>query len=485
MGSRRRIDASLRHRRLRCAGGGEPPRPDRTPRRDRRRWRYVDHRLARRQSRRHDRTGRRQLHRRDRSVAAAGLSMAAQIVTFGCRLNAFESEVMRRHATAAGLDDAVIVNTCAVTAEAERQARQAIRRARREHPTARIVVTGCAVQIDPARYAAMPEIDRVLGNAEKLRAESWLGTARVAVGDIMAVRETASHLVDGFDNRARAFLEVQQGCDHRCTFCVIPLGRGPSRSVPAGAVVDQARALVEKGYRELVLTGVDLTAYGADLPGKPSLGSLVRQLLTLVPELERLRLSSLDPAEIDDTLWRLIADEPRLMPHLHLSLQAGDDLILKRMKRRHTRAQARSVARRARGLGPGIALGADLIAGFPTEDETMFAQTLDFVGEAGLDYLHVFPFSARAGTPAARMPQLARALVRERAARLRQAGAAALAAGLAARVSGTSEVLIEEPGRGRAAFYAAVAFAGEGEPGMVRPMRFAASAADRLIGVPV
>ena len=409
--------------------------------------------------------------------------MAAQIVTFGCRLNAFESEVMRRHAAAAGLDDAVIVNTCAVTAEAERQARQAIRRARREHPTARIIVTGCAAQIDPARYAAMPEIDRVLGNAEKLKAESWRGDARVAVSDIMAVRETASHLVDGFDNRARAFLEVQQGCDHRCTFCVIPLGRGPSRSVPAGAVVDQARALVAAGYRELVVTGVDLTAYGADLPGRPSLGALARRILTLVPALERLRLSSLDPAEIDDALWRLIADEPRLMPHLHLSLQAGDDLILKRMKRRHTRAQALSVARRARDLRPGIALGADLIAGFPTEDEAMFGHTLDVVGEAGLDYLHVFPFSARAGTPAARMPLLPKAVVRERAARLRAAGAAALERALRARIGSEANVLIEQPGFGRSEHYAPVSVAGEAAVGAIARVRLTGATADRLIGI--
>jgi len=409
--------------------------------------------------------------------------VAAQIVTFGCRLNAFESEVMRRHAAAAGLDDAVIVNTCAVTAEAERQARQAIRRARREHPTARIIVTGCAAQIDPARYAAMPEIDRVLGNAEKLKAESWRGDARVAVSDIMAVRETASHLVDGFDNRARAFLEVQQGCDHRCTFCVIPLGRGPSRSVPAGAVVDQARALVAAGYRELVVTGVDLTAYGADLPGRPSLGALARRILTLVPALERLRLSSLDPAEIDDALWRLIADEPRLMPHLHLSLQAGDDLILKRMKRRHTRAQALSVARRARDLRPGIALGADLIAGFPTEDEAMFGHTLDVVGEAGLDYLHVFPFSARAGTPAARMPLLPKAVVRERAARLRAAGAAALERALRARIGSEANVLIEQPGFGRSEHYAPVSVAGEAAVGAIARVRLTGATADRLIGI--
>jgi len=409
--------------------------------------------------------------------------MPAQIVTFGCRLNAFESEVMRRHAAAAGLDDAVIVNTCAVTAEAESQARQAIRKARRAHPTARIIVTGCAAQIDPARYAAMPEVDRVLGNVEKLKAESWTGTGRIDVGDIMAVRETASHLIDGFAHRARAFLEVQQGCDHRCTFCVIPLGRGPSRSVPAGAVVEQARALVAKGYRELVLTGVDLTAYGADLPGRPSLGSLARRVLTLVPELERLRLSSLDPAEIDDTLWRLIAEEPRLMPHLHLSLQAGDDLILKRMKRRHTRAQALSLARRARDLRPGIALGADLIAGFPTEDEEMFGRTLDFVAEAGLDYLHVFPFSARANTPAARMPQLPKALVRERAARLRTTAAAALEHSLRARVGAEAQVLIEQPGFGRSEHYAPVTIDGDAARGTVVRTRLTAATAEQLVGV--
>ncbi|HKR19732.1 MAG TPA: tRNA (N(6)-L-threonylcarbamoyladenosine(37)-C(2))-methylthiotransferase MtaB [Stellaceae bacterium] len=409
--------------------------------------------------------------------------MAAQIVTFGCRLNAFESEVMRRHAATAGLDDAVIVNTCAVTAEAESQARQAIRKARREHPTARIIVTGCAAQIDPARYAAMPEVDRVLGNAEKLKAESWTGTGRIDVGDIMAVRETASHLVDGFAHRARAVLEVQQGCDHRCTFCVIPLGRGPSRSVPASAVVEQARVLVAKGYRELVLTGVDLTAYGADLPGKPSLGSLAARVLTLVPTLERLRLSSLDPAEIDDTLWRLVAEEPRLMPHIHLSLQAGDDLILKRMKRRHTRDQALAVACRARALRPGIALGADLMAGFPTEDETMFARTLDFVAEAGLDYLHVFPFSARANTPAARMPQLPKTLVRERAARLRVAGATALEHSLRTRVGTEAQVLIEQPGFGRSEHYAPVAIDGDAARGTVVRTRLTAVTAEQLVGV--
>jgi threonylcarbamoyladenosine tRNA methylthiotransferase MtaB len=290
-----------------------------------------------------------------------------EILTFGCRLNAFESEVIRGHAVSAGLDDAVIVNTCAVTKEAERQARQAIRRARRAHPDARLIVTGCAAQIDPTAYAAMPEVDVVLGNEEKLKRESYeTFGSRVAVGDIMALRETAAHLVDGFDGRARAFIEVQQGCDHRCTFCVIPYGRGNSRSVPVGAIVRQAERLVAAGYRELVLTGVDITGFGGDLPGQPRLGQLCRRVLALVPDLERLRLSSLDPVEIDDALWRLIAEEKRLMPHLHLSIQAGDDLILKRMKRRHSRDDALGACRRARALRPGIALGADMIAGFPT-----------------------------------------------------------------------------------------------------------------------
>ena len=405
-----------------------------------------------------------------------------EIVTFGCRLNAFESEVMRGHAMAAGLEDAVIFNTCAVTAEAERQARQAIRRARRERPGARIIVTGCAAQIDPLAYAAMGEIDLVLGNAEKLKAESWRAPqARVAVGDIMRVKETAAHFVDGFNHQARAFLEVQQGCDHRCTFCVIPFGRGPSRSVPAGAVVASARALAAKGYREIVLTGVDLASYGADLPGKPALGSLVRRLLALVPDLERLRLSSLDPAAIDGELWRLIAEEPRLMPHLHLSIQSGDDLVLKRMKRRHSRADVLEACRRARDLRPGVALGADLIAGFPTESEAMFRNTLDLVGEAGLDYLHVFPFSPRSGTPAARMPQSPRVLVKERAARLREAGAFALAHSLAARVGVDAQVLVENPGFGRCEHYAPVAFTG-GLPGEILRVALTGASPERLFG---
>jgi len=406
-----------------------------------------------------------------------------EILTFGCRLNAFESEVIRGHAAAAGLADAVIVNTCAVTQEAERQARQAIRRARRLRPQARIIVTGCAAQLDPARFAAMSEVDRVLGNAEKLEPASYRAAApRLAVGNVMALRKTAAHLVEGFASRVRGFIEVQQGCDHRCTFCIIPYARGNSRSVPLGEIVRQARALTASGLRELVLTGVDLTSFGADLPGAPGLGQLCRRLLALVPELERLRLSSLDPAEIDAELWRLIAEEPRLLPHLHLSIQAGDDLILKRMKRRHSRAQALATCRRARALRPGIALGADLIAGFPTEDEARFARSLDFVGEAGLDYLHVFPFSPRPGTPAARMPQLPRTLVRERAARLRAAGADALARSLASRIGSTAQVLVERAGFGRSEHYAPVGFDVAAETGAVVPMRIASAAPDLLHG---
>jgi len=384
------------------------------------------------------------------------------LLTFGCRLNAYESEVVRAHAQAAGLHDVVIVNTCAVTAEAERQARQAIRKARRERPAARIVVTGCAAQIDPARYAAMPEVDRVVGNEEKLRPETWTnwtgdgagdGGERVLVNDIQAVAETARHLVEGFEGRARAFVQVQQGCDHRCTFCIIPYGRGPSRSVPIGEVVRQVRALVAAGYREVVLSGVDITSYGPDLPGRPTLGQMVRRLLAQVPALPRLRLSSLDPVEIDDDLWRLVAEEPRLMPHLHLSLQAGDDLILKRMKRRHTRADAVAACTRARALRPGIALGADLIAGFPTETEAMFDNTLRLVEDCGLVFLHVFPYSERPGTPAARMPAVPKPERKARAARLRAAGEAALARFRAAQVGSVAEVLVESDGTGRSEHY--------------------------------
>jgi threonylcarbamoyladenosine tRNA methylthiotransferase MtaB len=404
-----------------------------------------------------------------------------EVITFGCRLNAFESEVIRRAAAAAGLTGAVIVNTCAVTAEAERQARQAIRRARRRHPEARIFVTGCAAHLSPERYAALPEVDRVLDNQAKLRPQSYL-PEEAAPPDLS---ETAPHLVDGFEDKCRAFLQVQQGCDHRCTFCIIPYARGASRSVPMGGIVDQARRLIAADYREIVLTGVDLTAYGTDLPGRPNLGQMVGRLLAAVPELQRLRLSSLDPAEIDAELWRLLAEEERLMPHLHLSLQAGDDLILKRMKRRHSRDQAVAVAQRARELRPEVALGADLIAGFPTETEEMFRHTLDLIGECRLAFVHVFPYSMRAGTPAARMPQLPGAVVKERAARLRAAGQAAYAAELSARIGSETDVLIERPGMGRAAFYAPVSFTGSGDAGSVRRMRLIGAGGRDLIGAAI
>ena len=404
-----------------------------------------------------------------------------EIITFGCRLNAFESEVIRRAAVAAELKDAVIVNTCAVTSEAERQARRIACRARRMRPEATIIVTGCAAEIAPERYAAMPEIDRVLGNLAKLQPQSYLPEGASSAD----LAEIAGHLIDGFEGKSRSFLQVQQGCDHRCTFCVIPYARGSSRSVPMGLIADQARRLVVAGYREIVLTGVDLTAYGADLPGSPSLGQMVRRLLTAVPELERLRLSSLDPAEIDTELWRLFAKERRLMPHLHLSLQAGDDLILKRMKRRHSRAEAIAVARQARALRPEVALGADLIAGFPTETETMFRRSIDLVAECGLAFVHVFPYSARPGTPAARMPQLPDQVVKERAARLRAAGEAALAAELSCRVGGETDVLIERAGIGRAEFYAAVSFSAPGARGSVTRMRLIESSGSSLVGVPV
>ena len=353
------------------------------------------------------------------------MSNDPEIVTFGCRLNTYESEVMKKHAVDAGMKDAIIFNTCAVTKEAERQARQAIRKARRENPNAKIIVTGCASQIDPQGYAQMGEIDQIIGNDLKLKAETWgvRHNDRVLVNDIMSVTETASHLIEGFEDKTRAFLQVQNGCDHRCTFCIIPYGRGPSRSVPIGVIADQVRTLVEQGYKEVVFTGVDVTSYGPDLPGKPTFGQMIRRVLALVPELPRLRLSSLDPVEIDEDLWRLIAEEPRLMPHLHLSLQAGDDLILKRMKRRHLRADAIEMCQKARDLRPEMEFGADIIAGFPTETEKMFQNTLKCVEECDLTYLHVFPYSEREGTPAARIPdQVDPAVRKERAKRLRDLG---------------------------------------------------------------
>lgn len=378
-----------------------------------------------------------------------------EIVTLGCRLNTFESEVMR--GLAAGRDDMVIVNTCAVTAEAERQARQTIRRLRREKPGATILVTGCAAQLHPERFAAMPEVDRVLGNAEKLdrAALATEGTA-LAVSDIMTGPLAEAPLIAGFEGRSRAFVQVQQGCDHRCTFCVVPFARGPNRSLDPAQVVAQARKLVENGYREIALTGVDASSYGTDRSGLPSLGGLARRVLKEVPDLPRLRLTSIDPAALDPEVLRLLAEEPRFMPHLHFSLQACDDLVLKRMKRRHGRAQAMEACAAARAARPGVALGADLIAGFPTEDESMFENGLGAVEEMGLVFLHVFPFSAREGTPAARMPQVPQAIRKERAARLRAVGEAALARWLTGRIGSETEVLVEEPGVGRCPHYAAV-----------------------------
>jgi threonylcarbamoyladenosine tRNA methylthiotransferase MtaB len=393
-----------------------------------------------------------------------------RVVTLGCRLNAYESELMRKHANAAGLADTIIVNTCAVTAEAVRQAGQEIRRLRRQHPGARLIVTGCAAQVEPERFAAMAEVDHVLGNAEKVRAQTYSalrvdGGERVKVNDIMSVRETAHAMIDGFGSRARAYVQVQNGCDHRCTFCIIPYGRGPSRSVPAGEVVSQVRRLVEAGYREVVLTGVDITAYGADLPGEMTLGKLVRHILRRVPELKRLRLSSIDQVEVDKHLMEAIAEEPRLMPHLHLSLQSGDDVILKRMKRRHRRADAVRFCAEVRKLRPGMTFGADLIAGFPTETEEAFHNSLSLVEECGLAFLHVFPFSARKGTPAARMPQLPQGVIRDRAAKLRHKGQVALCNHLDKQVGQETELLMERHGVGRTPGFTEMALSTEAAPG--------------------
>jgi threonylcarbamoyladenosine tRNA methylthiotransferase MtaB len=407
--------------------------------------------------------------------------MSVEVVTFGCRLNAYEAEVIRRQAQAAGLADTVVVNTCAVTAEAVRQSRQAIRRLKREQPHACIVVTGCAAQTEPKAFAAMPEVALVLGNEEKVSAEAWAahrdmlarpspGIAaeeKVAVNDIMAVTEMAAHLIDGFEGRARAFVQVQNGCDHRCTFCIIPFGRGNSRSVPMGEVVAQVRRLCAHGYREVVLTGVDLTGYGGNLPGRPKLGTLVKQILKHVPELARLRLSSIDSVEVDSDLLDAFANDARLMPHLHLSLQSGDDLILKRMKRRHLRADAIAFCAQVRRLRPDVVFGGDIITGFPTESEDMFARSLDLVDACGLTHLHVFPFSQRPGTPAARMPQVARQVVRERARRLREKGAAALRRHLDAQVGACHRVLAETGDLGRTEHFTAVRLTAKSAPGAI------------------
>ncbi len=402
--------------------------------------------------------------------------MSVEVVTFGCRLNAAESEVIRREAQRAGFADTIVVNTCAVTAEAVRQARQEVRALRRRRPQAKIILTGCAAQTEPQTFTSMPETDCVLGNGEKLSASGW-AKARAAfdvadspkaiVNDIMAVKDTAPHLIEAFAGRARAFVQVQNGCDHRCTFCIIPFGRGNSRSVPIGATVEDVRRLVANGYNEIVLTGVDITSYGADLPGAPKLGALVRQILKHVPELKRLRLSSIDSVEADRELLDFIAGEARLMPHLHLSLQSGDDLVLKRMKRRHSRAQAVAFCRTLRQLRPDIVFGADLIAGFPTETADMFRRSLDLVEECDLTYLHVFPFSARPGTPAARMPQVDRAIVKERARRLRECGAEALRRHLQREVGTTHRILAESTSAGRTEQFTAVRFATPVEPGSI------------------
>ncbi|MGE3141884.1 MAG: tRNA (N(6)-L-threonylcarbamoyladenosine(37)-C(2))-methylthiotransferase MtaB [Hyphomonadaceae bacterium] len=407
------------------------------------------------------------------------------VLTFGCRLNAAESEAMRALAEKAALGDAVIVNTCAVTGEAVRQARQAIRRARRERPDADIIVTGCAAQIDPQSFAAMPEVTRVIGNAEKMTAEAFTpgGGERVQVSDIMAVRETAAHLEAGYSERARAYVQVQNGCDHRCTFCVIPYGRGNARSAPAGDVVARVRRLVDEGHREIVLTGVDLTSWGMDLPGAPSLGNLVARILKLVPDLPLLRLSSLDAIEMDAHLFELVTHEARIAPHLHLSLQHGADLILKRMKRRHGREDAIALCARLKEARPEIALGADLIAGFPTETEAHFEDTLSLVDACGLSYLHVFPFSPRAGTPAARMPQLSGALIKARAARLRAKGAAALTAHLDGWIGREAPALVEREGFARLPDFTSVALSEPLRSGEFAALRFTAHDGAALIGV--
>ena len=398
--------------------------------------------------------------------------MSVEIVTFGCRLNAFESEVIRREADRAGLSDTIVINSCAVTNEAVAQARQSIRRLKRERPDARIVVTGCAAQTQTQMFADMAEVDRVVGNDDKMRGAAWrvaraafdagVANDKIAVTDIMSVKEMAPHLVDGFQRGLpRVFVQAQNGCDHRCTFCIIPYGRGNSRSVPMGAVVEQVRTLVEHGHAEIVLTGVDLTSYGADLPGAPKLGMLTKQILRHVPELKRLRISSIDSIEADRDLLDVIAGDVRLMPHLHLSLQSGDDMILKRMKRRHLRQGAIDFCAQVRRLRPDIALGADIIAGFPTETEEMFSRSRDLVWECGLTFLHVFPYSKRPGTPAARMPQVAGGEIRERAKRLRATGEVALRKRLESEIGAVRDVLIESATQGRTEHFVPVAIAGE------------------------
>ena len=413
--------------------------------------------------------------------------MAIETLTFGCRLNAYEGEVMKAEAEKAGLDNAIIINTCAVTQEAVRQARQAVRKARRDNPAARIIVTGCAAQTEGRAFGEMEEVDLVIGNADKLRAESYrpmvFGTPlndKVQVNDIMSVRETAGHLIEAMDGRTRAFVQVQNGCDHRCTFCIIPFGRGPSRSVPMGLVVEQIKKLVGNGYREVVLTGVDITSYGPDLPGEPTLGKLVQSILKHVPDLPRLRISSIDSIEADPALYDSVSD-PRLMPHLHLSLQSGDDLILKRMKRRHLRDDALAVVAKLRALRPDMVFGADIIAGFPTETEAMFENSLRFIAEAGLTYIHAFPYSPRPGTPAARMPQVSKAVARRRAGLLRDEGEKQFAALCETRIGRTENVLVERNGLGRTEQFVGVSVAGA-EAGDLVTVEITGRGPDGLVG---
>ena len=402
--------------------------------------------------------------------------MSIDVVTFGCRLNTYESEVMKKHALDAGLQETIIFNTCSVTSQAEAQARQAIRKARRENPGKRIVVTGCAAQVRPEQFTSMPEVNAVLGNQEKMSAGAYLAldSERAQVNDIMSVKETASHLVASFDGRARAFVQVQNGCNHRCTFCIIPFGRGNSRSVPMGEIVAQVRMLVEAGYNEVVFTGVDISDYGKDLPGEPTLGQMIRRVLAAVPELRRLRLSSIDAVEVDDDLYRLIAEEPRLMPHLHISLQAGDDMVLKRMKRRHLRHDIVAFCAKVRGLRPDMVYGADIIAGFPTETDAMFENTRALVSEVGLTYLHVFPYSSRPGTPAARMPQVAKEIRKARAAVLRAEGDVQVAGYLASLVGRTLQIVVEQDGMsGHAEGFAPVKLAAAADVGSVQNVTIA------------
>ena len=399
-------------------------------------------------------------------------SKVPQIVTFGCRLNSYESEVMSEHARNAGLDDAIIINSCAVTNEAVRQARQTVRRLKRENPSSKIIVTGCAAQIDPAMFDQMDEVDFVIGNDEKMKAETFQGLSLETsepcqVNDIMSVTETAGHLISAFGGRARAYVQVQNGCDHRCTFCIIPFGRGNSRSVPMGEVVHQVSHLVNEGYKEIVITGVDITAYGRDLPGEPSLGKLCQQILKHVPELKRLRISSIDSVEADDALLDVIANEERLMPHLHLSLQAGDNMILKRMKRRHSREDAIEFCQQVRDLRPNIVFGADIIAGFPTETDGMFENSVRLVEECGLTFLHVFPFSPRPGTPAALMPQLTKSVIKERAARLRALGNERLLSYIETLDGQPVELLMERGQMGRAENFIEVQLDGPFQPGAI------------------